>query len=60
VKIGMGKKPLARRIDPAPSRERRCVRERMREIAKERSRLGYRRLAISLQGEGGPMNLKKM
>ena len=34
------------------------VRERMREIANERRRFGYRRLAILLRREGKGMNLK--
>ena len=36
------------------------VRERMREIANERRRFGYRRLAILLRREGKGMNLKKV
>ncbi|MDR6116553.1 transposase InsO family protein [Sphingomonas sp. SORGH_AS789] len=36
------------------------VRERMREIANERRRFGYRRLAILLWREGKGMNLKKV
>jgi transposase InsO family protein len=36
------------------------VRERMREIANERRRFGYRRLAILLRHEGKGMNLKKV
>lgn len=35
-------------------------RERMREIANERRRFGYRRLAILLRREGKCMNLKKV
>ncbi len=37
-----------------------AVRERMRELANERHRFGYRRLAIPLRREGKGMNLKKM
>ncbi|GAA3698902.1 hypothetical protein GCM10022268_06540 [Sphingomonas cynarae] len=37
-----------------------AVRERMREIANERRRFGYRRLAILLGREGKGMNLKKV
>lgn len=37
-----------------------AVRERMREIANERRRFGYRRLAILLRREGKSMNLKKV
>ena len=37
-----------------------AVRERMREIANERRRFGYRRLAILLKREGKGMNLKKV
>jgi putative transposase len=37
-----------------------AVRERMREIANERRRFGYRRLAILLRREGKGMNLKKV
>jgi putative transposase len=37
-----------------------AVRERMREIANERRRFGYRRLAILLKREGNGMNLKKV
>jgi putative transposase len=37
-----------------------AVRERMREIANERRRFGYRRLAIMLKREGKGMNLKKV
>jgi putative transposase len=37
-----------------------AVRERMREIATERRRFGYRRLAILLRREGKGMNLKKV
>jgi putative transposase len=37
-----------------------AVRERMREIANERRRFGYRRLAILLRREGRGMNLKKV
>ena len=37
-----------------------AVRERMREIANERRRFGYRRLAILLKREGKSMNLKKV
>jgi hypothetical protein len=36
-----------------------AVRVRMREIANERRRFGYRRLAILLKREGKGMNLKK-
>jgi putative transposase len=36
------------------------VRARMREIANERRRFGYRRLAILLKREGKGMNLKKV
>lgn len=36
------------------------VRLRMREIANERRRFGYRRLAILLKREGKGMNLKKV
>jgi putative transposase len=36
------------------------VRLRMREIANERRRFGYRRLAILLEREGKGMNLKKV
>jgi putative transposase len=45
-------KPLRRKDD--------TVRERMREIANERRRFGYRRLAILLSREGKGMNLKKV
>jgi len=37
-----------------------AARERMREIANERRRFGYRRLAIMLKREGKGMNLKKV
>lgn len=37
-----------------------AVRARMREIANERRRFGYRRLAIMLRREGKGMNLKKV
>ena len=37
-----------------------AVRERMREIANERRRFGYRRLAILLKREGKSMNPKKV
>ena len=37
-----------------------AVRERMRELANERRRFGYRRLAILLRREGKGMNLKKV
>lgn len=37
-----------------------AVRERMREIANERRRFGYRRLVILLKREGKGMNLKKV
>jgi putative transposase len=37
-----------------------AVRVRMREIANERRRFGYRRLAILLKREGKGMNLKKV
>ncbi len=37
-----------------------AVRERMRELANERRRFGYRRLAIPLRREGKGMNLKKV
>ncbi len=37
-----------------------AVRERMREIANERRRFGYRRLAFLLWREGKGMNLKKV
>ena len=37
-----------------------AVRERMREIANERRRFGYRRLAILLRRERTGMNLKKV
>jgi len=37
-----------------------AVRARMREIANERRRFGYRRLAILLRREGKGMNLKKV
>ena len=37
-----------------------AVRERLREIANERRRFGYRRLAILLRREGKGMNLKKV
>lgn len=37
-----------------------AVRVRMREIANERRRFGYRRLAIMLRREGKGMNLKKV
>ena len=37
-----------------------AVRVRMREIANERRRFGYRRLAILLAREGKGMNLKKV
>ena len=37
-----------------------AVRERMREIANERRRFGYRRLAVLLRREGKGMNLKKV
>jgi len=37
-----------------------AVRERMREIANERRRFGYRRLAIPLRRERRGMNLKKV
>jgi len=36
-----------------------AVRKRTREIANERRRFGYRRLAIQLRREGKGMNLKK-
>ena len=36
------------------------VRARMRELANERRRFGYRRLAIMLKREGLAMNLKKV
>ncbi len=45
-------KPLRRKDD--------AVRERMREIANEHRRFGYRRLAILLRREGKGMNLKKV
>ena len=37
-----------------------AVRERMRELANERRRFGYRRLAILLKREGKGMNLKRV
>jgi putative transposase len=37
-----------------------AVRERMRAIANERRRFGYRRLAIPLRREGKGINLKKV
>ena len=36
------------------------MRVRMRELANERRRFGYRRLAIMLKREGLAMNLKKV
>jgi putative transposase len=37
-----------------------AVRERMRELANERRRFGYRQLGILLRREGKGMNLKEM
>jgi len=37
-----------------------AIRERMRELAKERRRFGYRRLHVSLKREGFELNAKKL
>ena len=56
ARVGLDEPPaLVRAIDSYDA-----VGERLREIANERRRFGYRRLAILLRREGKGMNLKKV
>ena len=53
----MGVDPKTVRREPVPDHP--DVRERMRKIAAERRRFGYRRIGLMLEREGMTMNHKK-